>query len=211
MDAVFEEMSAATDAALERELPARERLLIDLVADVCLGTLGEPYALHVRTAAAHGISGDELRELLRFIAYDSGYQAAALAMARLPEIEQEYGLPAPAGVGHEVDAAGTGSPIPQQVREEVRALDAPFAAYMDLQSRMRAGMSQLSVRERAFCTITVDVLYQTLTVSLRTHVGRALSAGASPGEVAAVVRYVAKYGMTRGWAAMIAVKEILEP
>jgi hypothetical protein len=46
-----------------------------------------------------------------------------------------------------------------------------FAGYMDLQSRMPADMSWISVRERTFATMTVDVFYQTLQESFRAHVG----------------------------------------
>ncbi|MEU2736478.1 hypothetical protein ABZ656_13890 [Streptomyces sp. NPDC007095] len=35
-----------------------------------------PYELHVRAALDQGIDADDLRELLRFISYDSGYPAA---------------------------------------------------------------------------------------------------------------------------------------
>ncbi|WP_084713631.1 carboxymuconolactone decarboxylase family protein [Streptacidiphilus rugosus] len=73
---------------------------------------------------------------------------------------------------------------------------------MVLQSRMRADMSRISVRERAFATMTVDVLYQTLQESFRAHVGRALGAGATPDEFRAVVRATATSGMTRAWRAL---------
>ncbi|MDQ3787051.1 MAG: carboxymuconolactone decarboxylase family protein [Actinomycetota bacterium] len=63
-------------------------------------------------------------------------------------------------------------------------------------------MHRLSVRERAFATITVDVLYQTLAESFEVHVSRALRAGATQDEVRAVVRFAAMFGMTRAWRAM---------
>ncbi|MFI6598291.1 carboxymuconolactone decarboxylase family protein [Nonomuraea sp. NPDC050536] len=125
------------------------------------------------------------------------------------EIEKEYGLPQPTGQGRDLNLAGTGSPIPAQVRDEVRALDERFGDYMDLQPRMRAGMSLLAVRERAFATITVDVLFQTLEESLRVHVAPALSAGASPEAVRAVVRFSARFGMTKAWRALHVLDGIL--
>ncbi|MFE2313170.1 hypothetical protein ACFXC8_08155 [Streptomyces sp. NPDC059441] len=70
-----------------------------------------------------------------------------------------------------------GRPLPAAMRAQWQALDPGLADYMDLQSRMRAGMSRISVRERAFATMTVDVLYQPLQESFRAHVGRALGAG----------------------------------
>jgi alkylhydroperoxidase/carboxymuconolactone decarboxylase family protein YurZ len=101
-----------------------------------------------------------------------------------------------------VNADGSGSPIPLPTREAVRALDPGFADYMELQSRMRAGMELISGRERAFATMTVDVLYQTLEESFRVHVGRALRTGATPEEVRAVVRFSARFGMTKAWRAL---------
>jgi alkylhydroperoxidase/carboxymuconolactone decarboxylase family protein YurZ len=208
LDPVFSEMATASfqlaKAGTEAgaELTPREVALLSLVADVCEQVFGAPFELHVRAALKSGLDADDLRELLRFISYDSGYPAALAALERLAEVERERGLPGPTGQRHELDLAGTGSPMPAAMRAEVRALDPGFADYMDLQSRMRAGMSRISVRERAFATMTVDVLYQTLQESFRTHVGRALGAGATPAEVRAAVRATAPFGMTRTWRAL---------
>ncbi|HEY6791508.1 MAG TPA: carboxymuconolactone decarboxylase family protein [Trebonia sp.] len=204
LDPVFAEMAAASfqQAGTGPELTPRELTVLSLVADVCEQVLGTPFELHVRAALDNGLDADDLRELLRFISYDSGYPAALAALERLAQIEREHGLPGPTGQGHRVNADGTGSPMPAAMRAEVRALDPGFADYMDLQSRMRADMSRISVRERAFATMTVDVLYQTLQESFRAHVGRALGAGAKPDEVRAAVRATATFGMTRTWRAL---------
>ncbi|MGW5665225.1 carboxymuconolactone decarboxylase family protein [Streptomyces sp. NPDC003758] len=204
LDPVFAEMAAASFQLPESgtQLTPRELTLLSLVADVCEQVLGMPFELHVRAALDNGLDADDLRELLRFISYDSGYPAALAALERLAEVERKHGLPGPTGQGHQVNADGTGSPIPTAMRAEVRTLDPGFADYMDLQSRMRADMSRISVRERAFATMTVDVLYQTLQESFRAHVGRALSAGATPDEVRAAVRATAPFGMTRTWRAL---------
>jgi alkylhydroperoxidase/carboxymuconolactone decarboxylase family protein YurZ len=212
LDPVFAEMSAATDHNVWEQLPeltAREKILLCVVADVCQQTLGLPFELHVTAAREHGVDADDLREMLRFIAYDSGYPAALAALDRLTDIEHEHGLPGPTGQRHEVNADGTGSPIPAPVRGAVHGLDGGFGDFMDLQSRMRAGMERLSVRERAFATITVDVLYQTLEESFRVHVTRALGAGATPQDVRAVVRFSAQFGMTKAWRGLRALDELL--
>ncbi|MEQ4716806.1 carboxymuconolactone decarboxylase family protein [Nonomuraea sp. B19D2] len=205
LDPVFAEMSAATDRLLWEEIPeltTREKVLLCLTADVCQQTLGLPFQQHVARAVDCGLSADDLRELLRFVAYDSGYPAALAALTRLIELEREHAVPAPTGQGHEVNANGSGSPLPEPMRQAVAALDAPFGIYMDLQSRMRADMRLLSVRERAFITMTVDVLFQTLQESFRAHLTRALGAGATPEEARAVVRFSAQFGMTKAWRAM---------
>jgi alkylhydroperoxidase/carboxymuconolactone decarboxylase family protein YurZ len=208
LDPLFAEMNEATEKAVE-ELPARERALLSVVADVCLQTLGRPFEHHVLAGHEAGVSPDDFRELLRFISYDSGYPAAAEALRRLTEIEQTYALPKPTGRGHDLNLTGTESPIPANTRQAVHTLDNAFGDYMDLQSRMRAGMQQISVRERAFATVTVDVLYQTLAESFELHVSRALRASATPEEVRAVVRFAAQFGMTKAWRAMRALDALL--
>ena len=208
LDPLFAEMNEATENAIS-ELPARERVLLNVVADVCQQTLGHPFEEHVLAGQQAGVTADDFRELLRFISYDSGYPAAAEALRRLVEIEQTHGLPEPTGRGHDLNLTGTESPIPAGTRQAVRTLDKGFADYMDLQSRMRAGMQQISVRERAFATVTVDVLYQTLAESFEVHVSRALRTGATPEEVRAVVRFAAQFGMTKAWRAMRALDALL--
>ncbi|MFI9841975.1 carboxymuconolactone decarboxylase family protein [Nonomuraea sp. NPDC051941] len=211
LDPVFAEMSEATDRMIWEEiaeLSMREKILLSLVGDVCQQTLGLPFEAHVAMAYENGLSADDLRELLRFIAYDSGYPAALSALARLVDIERGQGLPGPAGDGHPIDADGLTSPIPAPTRQAVRNLDPAFADYMDLQSRMRAGMRRLTVRERAFATMTVDVLFQTLEESFRVHVTRALKAGATPEEARAVVRFSAQFGLTKAWRGMRALNAL---
>ncbi|MFC5184522.1 carboxymuconolactone decarboxylase family protein [Actinomadura harenae] len=203
-DSVFAEMRDATARMLWDGLPelsAREKALLCLVADVCQQTLGAPFEEHVRRAYGNGVSPDDLRELLRFIAYDSGYPAAVAALERLVAIERELGVN-PTGAGHVVNADGTGSPLPEAMLRSVAELDEGFAGYMALQSRMRGGMQRISVRERAFATMTVDVLFQTLEESFRAHVTRARGAGASGEDLRAVVRFSALFGMTKAWRAM---------
>src|SRR5882757_1882208 len=203
LDPVFAEMAAATFALASATLTPREFTLLSLVADVCEQTIGGmSFELHVRAALGSGLDADDLRELFRFISFCSGYPAALAALERLAEVERKHGLPGPTGQGHQVNADGTGSPIPTAMRADVRALDPGFADYMDLQSRMRADMSRITVRERAIATLTVDVLYQTLQESFRGHVSRALGAGATPDEVRDAVRATAPFGMTRTWRAL---------
>ncbi|RFU41219.1 carboxymuconolactone decarboxylase family protein [Actinomadura logoneensis] len=210
-DPVFAEMAAATERALWDGLPelsGREKALLCLVADICQQTLGTPFERHVRLAYDNGLSPDDLRELLRFISYDSGYPAAASALDRLTALERDLGV-SPTGAGHEVNAHGTGSPLPPAMLQSVRDLDEGFADYMALQSRMRAGMQMLDVRERAFATMTVDVLFQTLEESFSAHIGRALGAGATPNQLRAVIRFSALFGMTKAWRALIVLNNLL--
>ncbi|HEV2633739.1 MAG TPA: hypothetical protein VGX23_01245 [Actinocrinis sp.] len=140
---------------------------------------------------------------------DSGYQAALDALGRLAEIEPDGSPPESALLADELTTTGAGaapSPLPEPVRAQLRGLDPHFAEYFDLQSRMRtpSGPDTLSVRERAFTTMSVDVHYQTLDDTFRIHIGRALGAGASHDYVRAVLRFIAQFGATKAWRAWIA-------
>lgn len=210
LDPTFARLSEATDRHVwsTPELTERERVFLTLVGDVCNQTLGAPFEQHVAMAFDHGVTAGDLRELIRFISYDSGYPAALSALRRLAEVERELGQ-VPDEEDRDLDEAGEGSPVPAPVRARIREIDPWFGDHVDLQSRMRASITRLSGRERAFASITVDVLYQTLEESLAVHVGRALDAGATPEDVRAVVRHTARCGITRTWRALRALDALL--
>lgn len=206
LDPVFDQMLAATTDHVGSipELTDREKTFLCVVADICQSTLGVAFETHVR---AGGASTSDIRALLRFIAYDSGYHAAATGLERLTEIESADGItpddvePLPA------DLLTTGpSPLPTEVRDRLDQLDPPFTEYFDLQSRMRTGHGPdtLTERERGFASLSVDVHYQTLAETFRIHVGRALRGGASDEDVRAVLRFNAQFGVTRVWHAWAA-------
>jgi alkylhydroperoxidase/carboxymuconolactone decarboxylase family protein YurZ len=218
LDPVFAQMAAATVKHVWAlpQLTDREKVFLSVVADVCQPSLGLPFELHVRAGLARGVSTADIRALLRFIAYDSGYPAALAALDRLAEIEAAAGLPRPVAEPLDAELLETGpgaapSPLPESVRGELRELDPHFAEYFDLQSRMRTGYGPgtLSVRERAFTTMSIDVHYQTLDETFRIHTNRALGAGASHDDVRAVLRFSAQFGATKAWRAWRALNAYL--
>ncbi|GAB3163354.1 hypothetical protein GCM10027258_83590 [Amycolatopsis stemonae] len=72
------------------------------------------------------------------------------------------------------------------------------------------GPGTLSERERGLVSMSVDVHYQTLADTFRTHVGRARRGGASPEDVRAALRFLGQFGVTRAWHAWEALNAILE-
>jgi alkylhydroperoxidase/carboxymuconolactone decarboxylase family protein YurZ len=218
LDPVFAQMSAATvkHAWALPQLTEREKVFLCVVADVCQPSLGLPFELHVRAGLARGVSTADIRALLRLISYDSGYPAALAALDRLAEIEAAAGLSDPAAELLDAELLETGpgaapSPLPEPVRGQLCELDPHFAEYFDLQSRMRSGYGPgtLSVRERAFTAMSVDVHYQTLDETFRIHTNRALGAGASHDDVRAVLRFNAQFGATKAWRAWRALNAYL--
>jgi alkylhydroperoxidase/carboxymuconolactone decarboxylase family protein YurZ len=207
MDKVFGQMALATREHVWAipELSDREKVLLSVVADVCQGSLGAPFDLHVRIGVARGVSTVDIRALLRFISYDCGYHAALAAFERLASIELALGVSAPDAEPLPAELVSTGpdaapSPLPAAVRAQLADLDPHFAEHFDLQSRMRS-QGTLSVREKAFATMSIDVHYQTLEESFQIHVDRALGAGASVEDVRAVLRFNGVFGMIRAWRA----------
>jgi alkylhydroperoxidase/carboxymuconolactone decarboxylase family protein YurZ len=153
------------------------------------------------------VSTADIRALLRFIAYDTGYPAATEAFVRLAEIE---GDERPSADLLDFDAIHAApNPLPGEVQAQLRELDDHFAEHVELQSRMNAALGTLTGRERAFATMSVDVHYQTLGETFQAHVNRALRAGATHNDVRAALRFNAQFGLTRAWQAWRALNALL--
>jgi alkylhydroperoxidase/carboxymuconolactone decarboxylase family protein YurZ len=98
-------------------------------------------------------------------------------------------------------SAGTQNPLPGFVRARLDDLGEHFTGFMGLQSRMRSDTT-LTRRERAFMTMTIDVLYQTRGDTFRMHTTRALNNGANRETVREAVRFGALFGAARAWNAL---------
>ncbi|MGV9364962.1 carboxymuconolactone decarboxylase family protein [Amycolatopsis sp. NPDC003731] len=218
LDPVYAQMAGATArfAGAIPELADREKTFLCVTADVCQASLGSAFEAHVRAGLAAGVSTADLRELLRFVSYDCGYHAATAGLERISALEAELGLARPDAEPLAPELVSTGpeaapSPLPPPVRARLAELDPHFAEFFDLQSRMRTGHGPgtLSERERGLVSLSVDVHYQTLADTFRTHVGRALRGGAAPEDVRAALRFIAQFGVTRAWHAWEVLNEIL--
>jgi alkylhydroperoxidase/carboxymuconolactone decarboxylase family protein YurZ len=218
LDPVFAQMAGATAEFVHAvpELTDREKTFLCVTADVCHGSPGLPFTAHVKAGLAAGVSTSDLRELLRFVSYDCGYPAATAGIERIAELEADLGVPRPAAEPLAAELVSTGpdaapSPLPDPVRARLSGLDPHFAAYFDLQSRMRTGHGPgtLTERERGLVSLSVDVHYGTLAETFRIHVGRALRGGATPEDVRAALRFLAPFGVTRAWHAWEALNVIL--
>ncbi|MEU4197812.1 carboxymuconolactone decarboxylase family protein [Kribbella sp. NPDC026611] len=210
LDPVFGQMYRATAEHADAipELTAREKTFLRVTAHVCHASLGRGFDDDVRMGLAAGVSTADVRTLLRFVSYDSGYHVAAAALERLVELEVSLGIAPPVAelLADELVATGAGaaaSPLPEPVRETLAELDVHFLEHFDLQSRMRSGHEPgtLSERERGLVSLSVDLHYQTLADTFRTHVGRAMRGGAEREDVRAALRFNAQFGVTRAWHA----------
>jgi alkylhydroperoxidase/carboxymuconolactone decarboxylase family protein YurZ len=210
LDPMFAQMvtASARHGNAVSGLTDREKVLLRLTADVCDQALGLPFEVHLRIGLRLGVTTADVRALLRLIAYDSGYHTALAALGRLAELETALALPRPdiAELPAELLTSGPDAPpapLPQSARTTLAELDAYFLDYFDLQSRMRSpsGPDTLTVRERAFTAMSIDIHYQTLDDTFRIHIQRALGADASIADVRDVLRFNAQFGATRVWQA----------
>jgi 4-carboxymuconolactone decarboxylase len=69
-------------------LSPRERSLITVAALVALNRV-EQLPFHLHLAECHGVSIEQLAELITHLAFYAGWPAAASAVARLRELKQE--------------------------------------------------------------------------------------------------------------------------
>ena len=78
LDPVFAQMTIASvgHARSVPELTDREKTFLNVVGDICQGSLGLAFTAHVQGGLRAGVTVEDLRDLLRFVAYDIGYPAA---------------------------------------------------------------------------------------------------------------------------------------
>jgi 4-carboxymuconolactone decarboxylase len=203
LDPEFERMALET-GGLTYGLPGtsvREKLLQNLANDVCRSHLGLAFRLHVEASFKHGIRYTDLLALLRFIAPYAGYPASAEALARLAEVAVELGADTCPATGSRRE--------PAELPGDIGSPDAWMADFLD--SRIRRAWSEgaLSLRERAFLALTVDVAQLTFGAPFRSHVGLALRSGAEPDAVRDAVRFTAEMGAARAVAALVELESVL--
>lgn len=158
---------------------------------------------HAVMAQSHGVTFAALREAVRHLAPYVGYPTAAESLMRLKQIEAEHDAQVPAeesGTTRE-DAAASKVDIPTAVRERLGQADPAFAEFFGQQFAQRWNRAELTIRERALCTIAADVLNGTLDEPFNLHVAIATSHGARMEQVRAVLLLVAEFGIAKAWRA----------
>lgn len=185
------------------DLTMREKAFVFIAADLSTHGLGFPLMTHVNMAQSQGIWLDSIREAVRHLAPYVGYPTAAEALMRLAELDDAS--------EHPPDRQrGAGSDVDTSALQRIVGLDEDFAQFLDDQFVQRWGRPDLTVRERALCTIATDVLNGTLDESFRLHVGLALDHGAEMAQVRAVLLLVAEFGVGKAWRAYRALSRIGE-
>jgi alkylhydroperoxidase/carboxymuconolactone decarboxylase family protein YurZ len=204
-DPILETMRAATERDLWRleRLTPREKVFLAVTADVCQGVFGPAFAQHLARAEAASVTNDDLRDVIRHIAYDSGYHVASEAMARIDALDPSHADVSERAANIGRAASGTENPFPPFVRASLDTLGEGFGSFMARESRMRAdAVSPLTVRERALTTLAIDILYQTLDDTFRIHATRLVRGGGDRETLRDALVFMAQFGATRAWNAL---------
>jgi alkylhydroperoxidase/carboxymuconolactone decarboxylase family protein YurZ len=179
------------------ELDQREKAFACLAADVCLRDLGLPFQMHVQMAMANDVPLGHIREVLLQAAIEAGHTGALLALQRFKELCREFGETYPS------DAAGASSDMHfdyfdassvfgnAELKHIWRTLMPPYWS--------RGG---LSLKERAYVSLTCNVLQGTLGAPFDHHVRLAKAAGARSEQIRALFLFLSEYGFSRSWAAL---------
>lgn len=196
IDADFSEMAiqVGQHAWGIADLTMREKAFVFVAADLSTHGLGFPLETHVKMAQSQGVPLDFIKEAVRHLAPYVGYPTAAEALMRLAELDDasEHRPDGQRGEAFDVDTSAV---------RRILGLDEDFARFLHDQFVQRWGRPDLTVRERALCTIATDVLNGTLDESFRLHVGLALDHGAEMAQVRAVLLLLAEFGIAKVWRA----------
>jgi alkylhydroperoxidase/carboxymuconolactone decarboxylase family protein YurZ len=203
LDPVFGPMGIEAGKAIwsEKALSVREKAVLLITADLCVPELGLPFELHVGMALGQAkMSVEDLRELLRHIAPDAGFNIVAMGFERLARVAVE--------LGKDPDSSASpmepGGPVYDDATlAAVRKLDPAFARDIDRMRRELWSRPGLSRRERCFATFAVDVIGGTLGAPFEAHVRLCREAGLTTAECHAAIRALAEFSIPKAWQALV--------
>lgn len=200
LDPVFGPMGIEAGRAIwdDQTLSMREKAFLLIAADVGVPELGLPFELHVGMArSAAGASEEHLRELLRHIAPDAGFNIVAMAFQKLAELVPSQPhtaapspLEKPAAIRHDGALAGLAD------------LDPPLARQAQDQRRRLWRGPGLSARERCLATLAVHVIGGTLGAPFEAHVSLCREAGLTDLDLHVAMRLLAEFSLPKAWQAL---------
>jgi 4-carboxymuconolactone decarboxylase len=205
LDPVFGPMGIEAGRALWKQpaLSMREKAILLIAADVCVPELGLPYELHIGMALGQAdMTVEDLREVLRHIAPDAGFNIVAMAFQRLVEVAIELGHDAAASTASRVE--GNQPVYAESTLQTLKSIDPAFADDMDRTARQLWHRPGLLKRERCLATFAVDVVGGTLGAPFAAHVDLCREAGLTRTDCQAAIRVLAEFSRPKAWQALIA-------
>ena len=209
LDPVFGQMGIEAGKAIwsAPALSMREKAVVMIAADLCVPELGLPFELHVGMALGQAkMTVEDLRELLRHIAPDAGFNIVAMGFERLLQIAKELDKDS----GSSATRMEADRPVYDAATlAALDKLDPEFARMVDRTSRQLWSRPGLSRRERCLATFAVDVVGGTLGTPFAAHVGLCRQAGLTRADCCVALRALAEFSIPKAWQALIALDALL--
>ena len=209
LDPVFGQMGIEAGKAIwsAPALSMREKAIVLIAADLCVPELGLPFELHVGMALGPAaMTVEDLRELLRHIAPDAGFNIVAMGFERLVQIARELDK----DIGSSASSIEADGPVYDAATlAALDRLDPEFARMVDRTSRQLWSRPGLSRRERCLATFAVDVIGGTLGTPFEAHVGLCQQAGLTRAECGVALRALAEFSIPKAWQALIALDALM--
>lgn len=209
LDPVFGQMGIEAGKAIwsAPELSMREKAVVLIAADLCVPELGLPFELHVGMALSQAkMAVEDLRELLRHLAPDAGFNIVAMGFERLVQIAKDLDHDPASSAARSAPATPVYDAATLASLEE---LDPEFARMVDRTSRQLWSRPGLSRRERCLATFAVDVIAGTLGTPFAAHVELCRRAGLARAECCVAIRALAEFSIPKAWQALIALDALM--
>ncbi|MBR0873102.1 carboxymuconolactone decarboxylase family protein [Bradyrhizobium tropiciagri] len=209
LDPVFGQMGIEAGKAIwsAPALSMREKAVVMIAADLCVPELGLPFELHVGMALGQAaMTVEDLRELLRHVAPDAGFNIVAMGFERLLQVAEELDKDS----GSSASRIEADRPVYDEATlAALERIDPEFARLVDQTSRQLWSRPGLSRRERCLATFAVDVIGGTLGPPFAAHVGLCRQAGLTRAECCVALRALAEFSIPKAWQALIALDALM--
>jgi alkylhydroperoxidase/carboxymuconolactone decarboxylase family protein YurZ len=180
------------------ELTRREKALACLAADLCMRDLGLPFEMHIGMALANGVPLRDVREAILQSAIEAGHTATLAALQRFKEVCGKIGQSLP----RDGQGAGDGPAFDYFADAAANGIDARLAQMWRVFMPAHWSRAGLSVKERAYISLTGNVLQSTLGAPFLHHVRLARADGSTDEQIRALFLFLSEYGFSRSWAAL---------
>lgn len=192
-----------------KNLSMRHKALICIVNDVVCSNMGAPIHAHVSISLENGVSMEEIRQTLLYIAPEVGYPKVLNALIVFNELFKE--IP---------------TTINDCQKENLNKIS--NCSYTDLsgfkvdcndsfiqeiylkqfKDRNENELPSLSDMDKIIFSIAIDIFQQTLGKSFKRHLEQAKAIGIKYDELKTVIQFTTEFSISKAWCGMDALEEI---
>jgi 4-carboxymuconolactone decarboxylase len=181
------------------ELSQREKVLVCIAADVCTRDVELPLEMHVQMAAANQVPMDDVREAILQSAIEAGHTAALLALKKFKELCKKLNLD---GVGNNQQIPGS---LSFDYFSNSQLVDQGLTVMWKPTMEKHWSRPGLTLKERAYISLTGNVLHGVLGEPFQHNVTIARDHDASMDQVKALCRFLSEFGYSRAFASKLGV------